>query len=75
MNDENIVKKVCKELGVTYKELGEKIGYSENAISNSARGKVSKQLETAIKLYLKNIEYEKELQQFQQFKEFIKNIK
>ena len=26
----HLVKKVSKELGLTYKELGEKIGYTEN---------------------------------------------
>ena len=33
MNDENIVKKVCKELGVTQKELAEKIGVAEGTVN------------------------------------------
>lgn len=28
-NDENIIKKTCKELGLTYKQLGELIGYNK----------------------------------------------
>ncbi len=42
MSSENIVKKVCKELGLTYKELGEHIGYSESAIKMAAStGKIN----------------------------------
>ena len=37
-NEENIVKKVCKELNITQKELSEKIGISENTIGGWARG-------------------------------------
>ena len=31
---ENIVKKVCKELGITQKELAEKMGVSEGTMRN-----------------------------------------
>ncbi len=34
MEEENLVKKTCRELGITQKELAEKIGVSSNAISN-----------------------------------------
>ncbi len=70
---ENIVKKVCKELGLTYKELGEKIGYSEGAIKTAAAsGKISEPMQKAIELYLKNLELEKELQEAKQIKETLK---
>ncbi|WOE69110.1 helix-turn-helix transcriptional regulator [Hydrogenimonas thermophila] len=36
---ENIVKKVCKELGITQKELAERLGVSADTISNWAKGK------------------------------------
>lgn len=32
MSDENIVKKVCRELGITQRELAETIGNSEATI-------------------------------------------
>ena len=35
---ENIVKKTCKELGITQKELAERIGVSETTVTNWARG-------------------------------------
>lgn len=36
MTDENIVKKTCKELNLTYKQLGELIGLSEASIKRLA---------------------------------------
>lgn len=32
MSDENIVKKVCKELGITQKELAERMGVNDGTI-------------------------------------------
>jgi len=61
MSNENIVKRTCRELGLTYRELGEAIGYSESAISNSARGTVSEQLQRAIEMYLEIAQLKKQL--------------
>ena len=73
MKEENIVKKVCKELGITYKQLGEKIGYSEGALKTAAStGKVSEPLKKAIELYLEKLELKKELEEFQELKEMLK---
>lgn len=68
----NIVKVTCQELGITYKELGEAIGYSESAISNASRGKVSEQLSKAIELYIENIQLKKELEQSKKIKNTLK---
>jgi len=49
----HLVKKVSKELGLTYKELGEKIGYSEGNLRRSvSKNQLSVQLKKAIELYL-----------------------
>ena len=70
---ENIVKKVCKELGLTYKQLGEKIGVSESSLRSAAStGKISNQIKKAIGLYLENLELKKELQEFHTLKEMLK---
>jgi transcriptional regulator with XRE-family HTH domain len=37
---ENIVKRTCKELGITQKELAERIGVHENTVSLWARGAI-----------------------------------
>lgn len=70
---ENLIKKTAKELGMTYKELGEAIGYSESAISNSSRmDKPSEALQKAIMMYLENIELKKELEKFKLLKAILK---
>ena len=52
----HLVKRVSKELGMTYKELGEKIGYSENTLRYSvSKNQLSIQLKKAIELYLEII--------------------
>lgn len=48
----NIVKHTCKELGMTYKQLGELIGYSEPAIKKAAQtNTISEPMQKAIELY------------------------
>ena len=49
----HLVKRVSKELGLTYKELGEKIGYSESNLRSSvSQNKLSTQLKKSLELYL-----------------------
>jgi transcriptional regulator with XRE-family HTH domain len=38
--EENLVKKTCKELGITQKQLAEKTGITERSLTNWANGKV-----------------------------------
>ena len=67
--EENIVKRVCKELGLTYKQLGEAIGYSESALNNAARQeKISEPLKRAVELYLENLKLQQELADFKTLK-------
>ena len=55
----HLVKRVSKELGMTYKELAEKIGYTESNLRKSvSQNKISLQLEKAIKLYIRILELE-----------------
>lgn len=62
---ENIVKATAKALGMTYKQLGDAVGYGEEAISKASRtGEVSKTLQKAIELYLETIELKNKLQTF-----------
>jgi len=75
----HLVKKVSKELGLTYKELGEKIGYSESSLRKTvSNNTVSSQLKTAIELYLENLKLKEELEEVEEFKNtfrtFIKKL-
>ena len=38
--EENLVKKTCRELGITQKELGEMMGVSRQSINNWATNKI-----------------------------------
>ncbi len=39
IQEENLVKKTCRELGITQKELAEKLGFSTTSISKWSNGK------------------------------------
>ena len=65
----HLVKRVSKELGLTYRELGERIGYSESSLRKTvSNNTLSSQLETAIKLYLDNLKLKQEINELEDFK-------
>jgi transcriptional regulator with XRE-family HTH domain len=73
--EQNIVKRTCKELGLTYRELGERIGVAEGTINKIAStGEISGQIQKAIELYLKTLELEDELNDYREFKSFIQKL-
>jgi len=71
----NIVKHTAKALGMTYKQLGEAIGYSEGGLKNAiTTDKVSEPLQKAIELYLENLELKKKIEVAEQFKTNLKDF-
>jgi transcriptional regulator with XRE-family HTH domain len=73
--EENIVKRVCKELGLTYKQLGEKIGVAEGTIKqNAVKENVSEQITKALEILLENKELKEQLQETEQLKAILKNF-
>lgn len=69
----NLIKATCKELGLTYKQLGEAIGYGEGAIKNSAStGNISEPMAHAIKMYKRILELEREISDSETLKENLK---
>ncbi len=55
---DNIVKKVCKELGITQKELAERMGVNEGTVRNwSSRGEIPEWADKFINLMLENRKY------------------
>ena len=71
----HLVKKVSKELGVTYKELAEKIGYSESNLRQSVySNKLSTQLEKAIELYIETINLKKRVDEAEDFKSILRTF-
>ena len=74
MQDENLIKQTCKELNLTYKQLGEMIGYSESALKNAATSEASDPMKKAINMYLEILALKKELKASQDFKNNLKDF-
>ena len=73
-NQENIVKKVCKELGITQKELSEHLDIPQTTISNWANGDIPKMTEYALKLMLENRELKHKLSVFKEAYKIAKEL-
>lgn len=72
--DENIVKKACKELGITQRELAERIGMSADSLNTAvSNNKISKMAENSINLILENESLKNELKKYEILKEALKN--
>ncbi|PAF52971.1 hypothetical protein BKH42_08520 [Helicobacter sp. 13S00482-2] len=75
--EQNLIKKTAKDLGMTYKELGEAIGYSGDSLNNmasKANSTISNQIKKAIEMYLENLELKKRLGDYEILKSALKNI-
>ncbi|SFV66661.1 hypothetical protein MNB_SV-13-1145 [hydrothermal vent metagenome] len=71
----HFIKKVSKELGLTYKELAEKIGYSESNLRQSVyANKMSIQLKTAIELYLETVQLKARVNESEDFKSILRTF-
>ena len=74
-NEMHLVKKVSKELGLTYKELGEKIGYTESNLRKSvSENRLSMPLKKAIELYLQVIEFQRNEQENKKLKDILRTL-
>ena len=61
---ENIVKKVCKELGITQKELAERLGVSKPTIERwASKGDIPENGIKMIEMFLENQKLKKELEE------------
>ncbi|MDD2267451.1 transcriptional regulator [Sulfuricurvum sp.] len=75
MENENIIKATCKEHGMTYKELGENIGYGEEAVGKASRtGEVSKPMLKAIELFNENIMLKEESKTLDDLKNIFERV-
>lgn len=73
--DTNLVKTACKKLDITYKELGEAIGYKPDTVNSVAStGKISESMKRAIEMYLENAQLKEELKNYTTLKEVLKNL-
>ena len=71
----HLVKRVSKELGLTYKELGEEIGYSEGNLRRSvSTNQLSTQLKKALELYLEINKLKKNEKKSNELKDVLKAL-
>jgi hypothetical protein len=71
----HLVKRVSKELGLTYRELGEEIGYSEGNLRRSvSKNQLSGQLKKAIELYLEITKLKEKEEKIKKSKELIATL-
>jgi len=64
--NKNIVKLTCQELGITQKELAERLEVSPASVSDWAKGNIPKMTELALNLMIENIELKKKLTIFKE---------
>jgi DNA-binding XRE family transcriptional regulator len=64
--EENLVKKTCRELGITQKELAEKIGVNPKTISNWQTKKMEKYAEVLLNALVNENKYFKAMELFSQ---------
>ncbi|MCP4049891.1 MAG: helix-turn-helix transcriptional regulator [bacterium] len=72
--EDNIVKKVCRELGITQVELGKMLGVGQSAVATWASGQIPKVAEVAICLMLENKEKDSILQSIKKVKNYLENL-
>lgn len=72
--NENIVRRVCKELGITQRELAERIGMSADSLNVAvSNNKISKMTEAAVNLVLEVESLKKELSKYENLKNALKD--
>jgi transcriptional regulator with XRE-family HTH domain len=73
--EENLVKKTCRELGITQKELAEKIGITESGLKTALfRNNLSNQIIKNIELLLENYKLKLKLEKTEEFKTNLKEF-
>ena len=71
----NIVKRTAKELGMTYRQLGEAIGLSEAHIKRLAQSDdIGEQVKKSLQMLMRIDELEKETQDYKDFKILLKKL-
>lgn len=74
MAEDTIIKQVCRELGITQRELAERIGMSADSLNVAvSNNKISKMTEAAVNLVLEVESLKKELSKYENLKNALKD--
>ncbi|QYH11956.1 helix-turn-helix domain-containing protein [Campylobacter jejuni] len=69
------IKDFCKNIGITQKELAEKVGMSQEGLNSIlSTGKISKTLEASINLLMENEKLKQELKNYENLKNSLKQV-
>jgi len=71
---DNIVKRVCKELNITQKELAERLGVKPSAVSNWVNGDIPSIAKIALEQMLKINKLESQLNKLKDFKALLNDL-
>ena len=74
MSEENIVKQVCSELGITQADLARKLDVPQSTVGTWAQGKIPKMVEVALELMIEVKEKDEILLQIKKAQEAIAKI-
>nr|WP_315047610.1 XRE family transcriptional regulator [uncultured Campylobacter sp.] len=75
--NDNLIKTTCKQLGLTYKQLGELIGLSEGRVKQIAildNSEISEQVIKSLEMLIKIRELETEINEVREFKILLKRL-
>ena len=73
-NNENIVKRVCKELGITQRELAERMDIPESTVAGWKGGDLPRLAELYLNALLENIELKSKLEAIKKAHEIVSNL-
>lgn len=69
------LKTFCKETGLTYKELAEKLGMSEGGLKNAIiNDKITSSIEHSFNMYKRILELENELKEVEALRTALKSL-
>ena len=69
------LKTFCKEMGLTYKELAEKLGMSEGGLKNAIiNDKITSSIEHSFNMYKRILELENELKEVEALRTALKSL-
>lgn len=74
MSEENIVKKVCKELNITQKELADMLEVQPSAVSNWNNGKLPRMVEILLNQMLELKDCKDKLEAIKKFKGVLESL-
>jgi predicted transcriptional regulator len=74
VSENNIVKRVCKELGVTQKELAEMLDVPQSTLSRWQGGEIPKMAQLALENMLELHDYKIKFKKIKEAQEIINNI-